>query len=414
MKRIYLALITLFMIGTLSFFTACSNDELSNIVAFEDLPSESQYFIKAHFADYSVTKASETTNGYSVSLSKNTKDSNYAGYEIEFDRNGEWLEIEGRNDAVLPGDILALIPRDIISYVNQNYSPRGITEIKKESYGYKIDLTGKPDLELMFDINGGYLGDDTDGDDTVITYEQLPTEAKAFLDTHFNGMTPSRITKDGDSYEVKYANKTEIEFDILGKWYEVDVNGNGMPETILSLLPEKVNNYLKSNYSSKKVESIKNKISVYEIELEQNIKLIFDKDGNLWNNSGNSTGNGKKIGISDLPQSIQQYLTDNFLNETKFLYAERDDNEYEVKLANGTDIEFSLSGEMKSIEVLPGNKVPDSIVLKSILDYTKANYSNRVIEEYEKEVFGYKVELSGYPKVELVFDINGNFKKIDK
>lgn len=420
MKRIYLTLITLFMIGSLGIFTACSNDDDENsyVISFEELPSESQSFINVHFADYSVTKATEKTSGYSVSLSKNTKDSNYAsaGYEIEFDRNGNWIEIEGRNDAVLPDDILALIPRDIISYVNQNHSPRGITEIKKESYGYKIDLTGKPDLELMFDINGGYLGDDTDGNDTVITYEQLPADARAFLNTHFNGMTPSRITKDSDSYEVKYANKTEVEFDILGKWYEVDVNGNGMPETVMSLLPEKVNSYLKSNYASKKIESVKNNISTYEIELEQSIKLVFDKDGNLWNsnNGGSSTGNGKKLGFSDLPQSIQQYLTNNFLNDTKFLYAERDDDEYEVKLANGTDIEFSLSGELKSIEVLPGNKVPDSIVLKPILDYTKANYSNRVIEEYEKETFGYKVELSGYPKVELVFDLNGSFKKIDR
>lgn len=314
----------------------------------------------------------------------------------------------------MPDDILALIPRDIVSYVKQNHPSRGIKEIKKESYGYKIDLAGKPDLELMFDVNGAYLGTDADDDDTVITYEQLPATAKTFLDTHFKGVTPTKVTKDADSYEVKYANKTEVEFDILGKWYEVDVDKNKMPETVIALLPEKITSYLKTNYSSKGVESIKNKVSTYEIELEQSIKLVFDKEGNLWGNSGGSTGNGTKIGFSDLPQSIQQYLTNYFLKETTFLYAERDTDEYEVKLANGTDIEFSLSGDLKSIEVLPGNKVPDSIVLQPILDYVKANYGNRVIEEYEKKAIGYKVELSGYPKVELIFDAKGNLKKIDR
>lgn len=70
MKRIYLTLITLFMIGTLGIFTSCSNDDdnIDRTVTFEELPSGSQLFINIHFADYNVTKASETQSGYSVSL----------------------------------------------------------------------------------------------------------------------------------------------------------------------------------------------------------------------------------------------------------------------------------------------------------------------------------------------------------
>lgn len=412
MKKNYLNLVTLCIIGILGIFISCSDDDdINRAIPFENLPAESQSFVSIHFADCDEAKASEVTNGYSVSLTQKTG----SAYKIEFDRAGNWIEIEGRNDAILPDNVLALIPRDIVSYVKQNHSPRGITEIKKESYGYKIELSGKPDLELMFDVNGAYLGEDADTDDITITYEQLPAAAKTFLNTHFNGITPSKITKDADSYEVKYANKTEVEFDILGKWYDVDVDSNTMPESVIALLPEKITSYLKSTYPSKKVKSIKNKVSTYEVELEQSVKLVFDKDGNLWGSGGTTGGNhASKVKFSDLPKSAQQYLTNYFSGETMFLYAERDDDEYEVKLKNGTEIEFSRSGEMKSVEVLPGNKVPDNIVLKPILDYVTANYSNRVIEEYEKKTIGYKVELSGYPKVELVFDAKGNFKKIDR
>lgn len=404
-------------------FSACSNDDDNDnsnggtTVSYENLPSESKQFITDHFADYDVTKTLQQVSNYTVSLSKTTTTSG-SNYEIEFDAQGEWIEIEGLNDAVLPDNVLALIPRSILSYVAQNYPDRGITEIKKETYGYKIDLTGTLDVELAFDTNGEFLAADTDNTgDTVVDYGQLPETAQTFLNTHFAGQTPTKIKLDSDGYDVEFGNDTDVEFDLLGNWYKVEVdNSDQIPQTVIAVLPQAVQTYISANYSSRKVESVKNKISTYEVELNGDIDLVFDKDGNLWSSSGitSNNNNGQHLLFSALPQAIQTYLTEHFLSTTTFLYAEQDDEEYEVKLANGTDIDFYISGGLKSVEVLVGNSVPDSIIPDAILSYVKSNYPDRKIEEYEQKTAGYKVELSGYPELELIFDSNGNFKGQDR
>lgn len=404
-------------------FSACSNDDDNDnsnggtTVSYENLPSESKQFITDHFADYDVTKTLQQVSNYTVSLSKTTTTSG-SNYEIEFDAQGGWIEIEGLNDAVLPDNVLALIPRSILSYVAQNYPDRGITEIKKETYGYKIDLTGTLDVELAFDTNGEFLAADTDNTgDTVVDYGQLPETAQTFLNTHFAGQTPTKIKLDSDGYDVEFGNDTDVEFDLLGNWYKVEVdNSDQIPQTVIALLPQAAQTYISANYSSRKVESVKNKISTYEVELNGDIDLVFDKDGNLWSSSGTTSNNnnGQRLQFSALPQAIQAYLTGHFLSTTTFFYAEQDDEEYEVKLANGTDIDFYISGGLKSIEVLVGNSVPDSIIPDAILSYVKSNYPDRKIEEYEQKTAGYKVELSGYPELELIFDSNGNFKGQDR
>jgi len=418
MKKICLIFITLFLTGIV--LNSCSNDdeEYSEIdIPFENLPKVSKQFVSDHFADYDVSKTLESATKFTVLLSKKTVKASATsgtGYEIDFDLNGDWIKIEGHNNSVLPDNILALLPRNILSYVSQNYPTSGITEIEKKSYGYKIELDGKSDIEITFDTNGNYLGNDNDNE--VITYDQLPTNAKEFLTTHFGTKVPSSVNKDGDSYDVKYSDKTEVEFELTGNWSEVEVGNTTMPQSIIDLLPSKIADYLTANYSSKKIESIKNKLSTYKLELNGDIELVFDKEGNLWGTGSNNSGNEQKnrIEFSELSTVIQSFLNQHFLTgTTTFLYAEYDDNEYEVKLANGTDIDFYANGELKSVEVLPGNNVPDGVMPASIVSYVKANYPDKKVEEFEKKTIGFKVELSGYPEIELIFDTEGNFKRVD-
>lgn len=399
----------LLLIGAIISFTSCSDDDNNNgkNITYDELPALSKQFISDHFADYSVSDVKKESSNYDVSLIKPTTN----GYEIKFDREGEWLEVEGHSESALPDNVLALLPRSIVSYVKQNYADKGINEMKKETYGYKVELTGRPDIELMFDLSGNYLGEDNDNEQ-IISFADLPDMAQTFVTTHFNSLTPSKVKKDGDSYDVTFTNKTEVEFDLTGLWKEVDMNGNVMPQSIVALLPQAVTNYLTDKYPSKRIEEIKSKISSYEVELEGDIDLTFDKEGNFWgsNNNGNESNNGDRIVFSALPTAIQNTLNTYFDGATAFLYAERDDNKYEVKLKNGTDIDFNLSGDLISVEVLPGNKVPDALIPSSILSYVNNNYQNKVIEEFEKKTFGYKVELSGYPEIKLLFDTNGNIK----
>lgn len=419
MKKNFL-LIALFTIALV--FNACSSDDDNNdktTISYENLPNGSKQFITDHFADYNVIETVQSTNGYAVSLTKKTAKSTavvHGSYVIEFDRQGEWIEIEGIKESVLPDNVLALIPRSILSYVAQNYPDKGITEVKKETYGYKIELTGNLDIELAFNKNGEFLAADNDQDDTIVEYNELPEISQTFLSTHYNGQTPTKIKKDSDGYDVEFGNNSDVEFDLLGNWHKVEVDNNDqIPQTVVSLLPQVAQTYISTNYSSKKMESIKNKVSTYEVELKGDIDLVFDKDGNLWSTgeNNNNNNNGKRLQFSALPQAIQSYLTEHFLGAATFLYAEQDDDEYEVKLANGTDVDFYISGGLKSVEVLPGNKVPDSVVLAAVLSYINATYPDKNIEEYEQKAVGYKVELSGYPELELIFDSKGVFKGLD-
>lgn len=223
------------------------------------------------------------------------------------------------------------------------------------------------------------------------------------------------MKKDNDSYDVKLANSIEVDFDLQGGWKDVDANSSTIPITIIALLPQNLTGYLESNYASRKIESIEKKVSTYNVELSGNVDLVFDLQGNLWsvNNESNTNSDGGRVSNSDLPTQAQTILDTYFLQSATVLYVEKDDNKYEVKLSDGSEVEFSASGELLSVEVLPGKSVPDEVIPANILSYVKANYSTKLVEEFAKKYTGYKVELSGYPEIELLFDLNQNFKGID-
>lgn len=426
MKKNYLLLIILLSVVMLP-FSACSNDDDHSdkkTISYEELPVSSQQFITDHFNGYAVETADKTDANYTVYLQKAVAKTsllaNGLGYKIEFDASGEWVEIEGRYDSALPDNVLALIPRAIVSYVNQNYAGRAITEIKKETYGYKIDLNGRLDVELSFDALGNFIGkDDDNDDDVVISLGELPQPAQTFLSTHFGTQAPNRIVKDDNEYEVKYANQFKVEFDLAGNWIKVDAEKNTMPQSIIALLPAKLTNYITTNYSSNTIRKVETKVSSYEIELRGDIDLVFDKSGEFWGADDNGNHNNDKdqrVEFGALPQSIQTYLNQYFIgtNGTSFLYAEKDSDDYEIKLADGTELEFYLDGNVKKIEVLPGRSIPQSAILPAIASYVQTNYQGKHIEEYEvKKNKGYKVELSGYPEIELLFNENGAFIGLD-
>ena len=49
--------------------------------------------------------------------------------------------------------------------------------------------------------------------DTPITKEQLPQTAQSFINLYFNDVQIAYIQKDNDSYDVKFSNGFEVDFD---------------------------------------------------------------------------------------------------------------------------------------------------------------------------------------------------------
>jgi len=119
-------------------FTAvsCAHDR---IIPVTQLPAQAQTFIKTHFADKTVAYAKQDGAKYEVKFND--------GAEVEFDRRGNWDNVDCKFTAVPE----AIVPEQIKNYVAANHPGALITKIDKERYGYEIELSNS--LELKFDRN---------------------------------------------------------------------------------------------------------------------------------------------------------------------------------------------------------------------------------------------------------------------
>jgi len=136
--------------GFLTMLVSCEKEE---VISETNLPASSQEFIKTHFPGVTVTRIVKDTEGlgidYTVYLSN--------GFDIDFDKNGNWDDVDGHTNPV-PQSILNLLPSGIVAYVSANHSNLQIVEVNRESYGYEIGLTG--DVDLRFNSQGGFIGYD--------------------------------------------------------------------------------------------------------------------------------------------------------------------------------------------------------------------------------------------------------------
>ncbi|MDE5622397.1 MAG: PepSY-like domain-containing protein [Alistipes sp.] len=66
---------------------------------------------------------------------------------MEFDRNGEWKEVEVRTGSI-PA---AIIPQQIRQYLDQNYPDTPVRQIDRDRRGYEVKLVNG--LELEFNNN---------------------------------------------------------------------------------------------------------------------------------------------------------------------------------------------------------------------------------------------------------------------
>lgn len=119
------------------------------------------------------------------------------------------------------------------------------------------------------------------------------------------------------------------------------------------------------------------------------------------------------IDRNDLPESAQQFLTTYFpkakvgMVKTDKHFLKKTD--YDVKLVDGTKIEFSNSGKWTSVDC-KGREVPQDIVPRAIRNYMKKNFPDVKIVKIEKTSKRYEVKLSD--DVELSFNLLGQFKSM--
>lgn len=137
MKKLVLLFVCLFSMQVV----AWADDDKP--IKVEQMPQRTQQFIKKHFSDSSIALAKMESDFLSKSYDVIFTNGNKA----EFDKKGEWKEIDCRYSQV-PS---AIIPAAIHNYVTKQYPNTKILRIEKENRNYEIKLSNG--WEITFDRN---------------------------------------------------------------------------------------------------------------------------------------------------------------------------------------------------------------------------------------------------------------------
>ncbi len=118
------------------------------------------------------------------------------------------------------------------------------------------------------------------------------------------------------------------------------------------------------------------------------------------------------VSTSTLPQSILDYITENYPGLT-IVEAEIEDNQnFEIELSNGIELIFNSQGEFLGIDddenEFDDEEIAPANLPQNILDFISTYYPGIEIEEAELENNGnYEIELEN--EIEIIFDGDGNF-----
>lgn len=202
----------------------------------------------------------------------------------------------------------------------------------------------------------------------------------------------------------------------------------------ISDLPASILDFVRQNYPNTTIvqaEYERDGREAYEITLSNGIELYFDESGDfLYQDDDDDDDDDcdddheqygddddQLVNVSELPQPILDYVTQNFPNTT-IIRAEydRDDREtYEITLANGVELYFDANGDF--IRQEQDNRDDQAVALEDlpqeIRDYVTQNYPNLTIIRavFDTDERYYEIMLSN--GLELYFDENGGFLRFD-
>ena len=108
------------------------------------------------------------------------------------------------------------------------------------------------------------------------------------------------------------------------------------------------------------------------------------------------------VPVDSIPQAAKNLIAEHFPGRLA-QFVKADFNEYEVQLNDGTEIEFTGSGEWKEIKAYAG--VPAGVFPRPIADYVSQAYPNVPILKAEKEWRGYELKLAN--RMKMYFDNDG-------
>ena len=122
----------------------------------------------------------------------------------------------------------------------------------------------------------------------------------------------------------------------------------------------------------------------------------------------------KPVTPAELPASITAFVQQNFPGRT-ITFAKKDLEitgwQYDVVLADGTQIDFDTDEAWDKIECPLTNPVPAALVPGPIVTYLQTNFPDAIITKIDKERYGYEVELAN--GLEMKFNQQGLLMEMD-
>lgn len=120
------------------------------------------------------------------------------------------------------------------------------------------------------------------GKDQVISYDQLPANAKNVVEKYFDKNNIAYVKKDGIGdwveYEVKFLNQDEVDFNSNGEVRSVEMKSGAVPS---ELMPQQILDFVAKNYAGQTIVQYSVIYQGYEIELSSGLEIKFDKQCNV-------------------------------------------------------------------------------------------------------------------------------------
>lgn len=116
-------------------------------VDMKQLPEKAKLFLTKHFPDQAVTTVTEDKDTFSTDYTVLLDN----GMEVDFDKKGNWEEVDGKNKAIPT----AVIPEAIATYLGANYATGIPVKLDKGARDYEVKLDSG--TELKFGLDGKFL-----------------------------------------------------------------------------------------------------------------------------------------------------------------------------------------------------------------------------------------------------------------
>lgn len=117
----------------------------------------------------------------------------------------------------------------------------------------------------------------------VITLDNLPKEAKSFITGNFSNLKIDKVTSENKVFEssfyvVQFTNGHEVVFDLKGNWLVVDCDEDAVPNSVII---QPILDYITKNFEGDIITQIEQSKGEYNVELQSDVSLLFDKKGNF-------------------------------------------------------------------------------------------------------------------------------------